>query len=58
MDSIERRSAALRAEPTLKRLYEIIFEDEAALQALYLDAAGIERRVTWGECRQRMLCSL
>ncbi len=55
MDSIERRSAALRAEPTLKRLYEIIFEDEAALQALYLDAAGIERRVTWGECRQRML---
>ena len=55
MDLIERRSAALRAEPTLKRIYEILFEDEAALQALYLDAAGAKQSVTWGECRRKAL---
>ena len=57
MDLIERRSAALRAEPTLKRLYEILFEDEASLQALYLDSAGAKQSVTWGECRRKALAA-
>ena len=55
MDLIERRSTALRAQPTLQRLYEILFEDENALQALYLDVSGLERTVTWGQCRQKAL---
>ncbi len=55
MDLIERRSTELRAEPTLKRLYEILFEDETTLQALYLDAAGAQQSVTWGECRRKAL---
>ena len=57
MDLIERRSASLRAEPTLKRLYEILFEDETALQALYLDPAGARQTVTWGECRRKALAA-
>ena len=55
MDFIERRSSTLRAEPTLKRLWEILFEDENALQALYLDAADTRQSVTWGECRRKAL---
>ncbi len=55
MDSVERRSTALKTEPTLKRLYEIIFEDETALQALYLDATGVEQTVTWAQCRSKAL---
>ena len=57
MDFIERRSSALRAEPTLKRLWEILFEDENALQALYLDAADTRQSVTWGECRRKALAA-
>ena len=55
MDSVERRSTALKTEPTLKRLYEIIFEDETALQALYLDATGVEQTVTCAQCRSKAL---
>ena len=57
MDFIERRSSALRAEPTLKRLWEILFEDENALQALYLDTADTRQSVTWGECRRKALAA-
>ena len=55
MDLIERRSASLREKLTLKQLYDILFEDESALHALYLDPDGAERRVTWGECRANAL---
>ncbi len=55
MDLIERRSAALREQPTLKRLYEILFEDEQVPQALYLDREAHRQTVTWGECRKKAL---
>ncbi len=53
MDLIERRSTALRAQPTLRQLYDILFEDGGAPQAMYLDATGAERTVTWDACRAR-----
>ena len=34
MDLIERRSAMLREQPTLKRLYDILFENGTAAQSL------------------------
>ena len=55
MDLIERRSTALRGQPTLSRLYEILFENAQATQAMYLEANGSDRVLTWGESRRKAL---
>ena len=55
MDLIERRSAMLREQPTLKRLYDILFENGPAAQSLYLDTDGAQRVITWDDSRRQAL---
>ena len=54
MDRIEQKSERLRSEMTLRALFSIIFENENAPQAMYLDADQQPRTVTFAQCRERV----
>ena len=54
MDRIEQKNARLSAEMTLRNLFGIIFENENAPQAMFLDADQQAQTVTFAQCRERV----
>ncbi len=57
MDQVELRSERLQQDMTLRGLYDILFENEDAPQALFLDQDQQKKVVTYGECRARALAA-
>ena len=57
MDQVELRSERLQQDMTLRGLYDILFENEDAPQALFLDQDQQKQVVTYGECRARALAA-